>query len=110
MGSILDMLALPKNQSWRLQQKGIILAIIGHQYSLHLICQLNKSIQTDFDRIEGVLDTALQLKIDQAEAPTQVSSGPFFYKQDALTGQYNSNYQPFLIQHTLVIDKMIINT
>ena len=96
MRSILDMLTLPINQSWRLQQKGILIAVIGHQYSLHLIHQLNESIQTNLDRVEGVLDTDLQLQIDQAEAPTRVPSGPFFYNQDRLTGQYNLNYQPYL--------------
>ena len=35
MCCVLDTLALPLNKSWRLQQKGILLAVIGHQYALH---------------------------------------------------------------------------
>ena len=68
MRSILDMLALPFNQSWHLQQKGILLAVIGHQYSLHLIRQLNNSIQTDIGNIQAAFFTDLQVQVDQAQA------------------------------------------
>ena len=61
MHSILDTLALPVNQSWLLQQKGILLAIIGHQYALHKICQLNDSIQDDIHNVHMVLFTDLQV-------------------------------------------------
>ena len=68
MRCILDTLALPLNKSWRLQQKGILLAVIGHQYSLYLICWLNDSIQTDLSNIQIALFTDLQVQVDQAQA------------------------------------------
>ena len=47
MHRVLDTLALPLHESWRLQQKGILLAVIRHQYALHKIRQLNNAIQTN---------------------------------------------------------------
>lgn len=60
MPCVLDRLALPPNKSWRLQQKGILLAVIGHQYALHKIRQLNDVIQTNLTTIQAVLLTDFQ--------------------------------------------------
>ena len=122
MRRILDTLALPLNQSWCLQQKGILLAVIGHQYALHNICQLNTSIQDNINTLQAVLLIDFHVQIDQAQAqiqvqararaqkPNQVYFGPLFYNQNGLTGQYDVHHQPYPTRHALVVSEIIINT
>ena len=98
MPRVLDTLALPPNKSWRLQQKGILLAVIGHQYALLKIRQLNNVIQTNLTTVQAVLLTDFQAQLDQAQAqvqaqyrvrdqePHQDYLGPLFYNQNGLTG------------------------
>ena len=71
MRRVLDTLALPLNKSRRLQQKEILLAVIGHQYALHKICQLNNTIQANLTTVQAVLLTDFQAQLDQAQAQVQ---------------------------------------
>ena len=64
MRRILDTLALPLDQPLHLQQKGILLAVIGHQYTLHKIPQLNNSIQDDINTVQAVLLTDFHVRLD----------------------------------------------
>ena len=123
MRQVLDTLALPLNKSWRLQQKEILLAVIGHQYALHKIRQLNNTIQANLNTVyDAVLLTDFQAQLDQAQAqvqaqdraraqePHQVYFGPLFYNQNGLTGQYDLQHQLYPTRHALVVSEMIINT
>ena len=122
MRCVLDTLALPLNETWRLQQKEILLAVIGHQYALHKIRQLNNTIQTNLTTVQAVLLTDFQAQLDQAQAQVQAKYrardqeqhqdyfGPLFYDQNGLTGQYHHRYQLYPTRHTLVVSEMIITT